>query len=152
MAFFGLGKKKPDKKETGIIGRYYENDMPVIVKFDSKLPKDSERSRCSILTVVSWKYEESKNNGLPLANDNSRMILLEEALDNCSTKSGVFRHAYSRTGNNLKELVYYATDQEGFLGELNKALVGHDRYPIEITFYNDKEWTEMKELINNFKK
>ena len=49
----------------------------------------------------------------------------------------------SKTGNGLKELIYYIRDRDGFSERLNAALAGQPRYPIDITFYHDPEWQEL---------
>lgn len=139
-------------EEKGIIGRYYENESPVIVKFVNKFPDDSTRRKFPMLTVISWKYEGETNNGIPLTEINNKMIALEEAIEKTTDASKAYLHAYSRTGNNLKELVYYSSSQGNFMELLNKALAKHERYPIEIDFYKDPEWNEFKELMEDFKK
>lgn len=140
------------EEEKGIIGRVHENGLPVIYKFVNKLPQNTIRSNLSWLTVISWKYEGSLNNGMPLSDENQRMITLEDAIEDHIENDQVLRHVYSRTGNNLKELVYYINDQEKFLETFNKALSGHPRYPIEINFYQDSDWEDFKRLLNNFAK
>ena len=35
---------------------------------------------------------------------------------------------------------------------LNRTLEKHDAYPIEINFYEDKEWTDFKTVIKDFEK
>lgn len=159
LSFFGLGKSKAQKKEVaesqeenkGIIGRYYENELPVIMKFVNELPENKIIKTLPFLTVVSWKYDGSDNNGMPLKEINDKMINLEDALDASIESSSLFRHVYSRTGNNLKEFVYYSNNQNDFITMINKALEKHEKYPIEINFYEDKEWTEFKSVINDFK-
>lgn len=159
-SFFGFGKKKrknlkePETpvEEKGIIGRYYENELPVIVKFIDEFPDDLTRAKFPMLTVVSWKYDGKTNNGMPLTEVNNKMIVLEEAIENAMDTSKQYQHAYSRTGNNLKEFVYYSTSQVDFMERLNKALAFHEKYPIEINFYEDPEWSEFKQLREDFKK
>lgn len=138
--------------ETGIIGRYYEDNFPVIVKFVNEFPEESVRTKYPMLTVVSWKYKGEGNNGMPLKDVNKKMIVLEDAIDNAMNSSKLFQHAYSRTGNNLKEFIYYSTNQDDFMKVLNDALAEHERYPIEINFYQDEEWSEFQKLIDDFKK
>ncbi|MFI1770316.1 DUF695 domain-containing protein [Thalassobellus citreus] len=161
LSFFGLGKSNAqnDKKLTdetenakGIIGRYYENDLPVIMKFVNELPEKKVMSKLPFLTVVSWKYDGTKNNGMPLTEVNNRMIILEDAIENSMNSTELFTHVYSRTGNNLKEFAYYSSSQKDFMEILNRTLEKHDAYPIEINFYEDKEWTDFKTVIKDFKK
>lgn len=157
ISFFGSGKgrsqeKGSGKEPKGIIGRYYEDDLPVIMKFVNEIPNDSIIAKFPFLTVVSWKYNGSERNGMPPKSINERMIVLEEALESSMSNSDIFTHAYSRTGNNLKELVYYATKQSDFMEMLNGTLEKYDVFPIEINFYEDREWTDFKRVLNDFKK
>lgn len=142
--------KKPDE-EKGVIGRYYEGDLPVILAFVNELPAESIRRKYPMMIVVSWKYNGEENNGMPAKEINARMILLEDAIERMLDSSGNFIHAYSRTGNNLKELVYYSASPDEFMSLLNKALVKHERYPIEISFYEDPQWSDFAEIIEDFK-
>lgn len=146
-----LNKAEVSAKEKGIIGRYYENDLPVIVKFVNEFPENHLRIKFPMLTVISWKYEGETNNGMPLTETNEKMIVLEDAIENTMDSSKQYLHAYSRTGNNLKEFVYYSSSQDQFMTLLNETLVTHERYPIEINFYDDPEWNEFKKLIEDFK-
>lgn len=134
----------------GIIGRTYENGAPVIFKFVNELPPEPIRSQLPWLTVISWPYDGSTNNGMPMADVNQSMIRLEDAIEDNIESDAVLRHAYSRTGNNLKEFVYYIHDQAEFLDALNKTLSEHPRYPIEITFYQDQNWEDFAKLLSDF--
>jgi hypothetical protein len=141
-----------EEEEKGIIGRIYEDGVPVIYKFVNEFPEGTIRSKLSWLTVISWKYDGSANNGMPLNDENRRMITLEDAIEENIENDQVLRHVYSRTGNNLKELVYYINAQDSFLEAFNKTLSGHPRYPIEINFYQDTDWEDFKRLLNDFSK
>ncbi|MFT6735011.1 MAG: hypothetical protein ACJAS9_003214 [Polaribacter sp.] len=66
------------------------------------------------------------------------MIVLEDAIEDKIENDTILRHVYSRTGNNIKELVYHISDQAVFLKIFNNALTKHKKYPIEITFFEDK--------------
>ncbi|SDK61396.1 DUF695 domain-containing protein [Microbulbifer yueqingensis] len=134
----------------GIIGRVYENGAPVIYKFVNELPGDDIRAGLPWLAVISWKYDGSSNNGMPLEKDNQGMIALEDAIEDHIESDGFLRHVYSRTGNDLKELVYYIGDQERFLEALNNTLGSHPRYPIEINFYEDRSWEDFRRLLTDF--
>ena len=140
------------EEKKGTIGRVYEAGAPVIYKFVNTLPEEAVRAKLTWLTVISWKYDGSSNNGMPLADENQSMTALEGAIQDHIESDDVLRHAYSRTGNNLKELVYYIHDQKEFLEAFNKTLSRHPRYPVEIKFYQDAEWEDFKKLLNDFSK
>src|SRR5262245_6087826 len=128
-----------DSQEKGIIGEIVEDGFPVVFKFVNELPAQDTRGRYGWLTVVSWKYDGSQRNGMPRQEVNSRMIDLEQAIETLE-EEGHCLHAYSRTGNGLKELVYYISDRDRFMQAFNEALKNRPTYPIEITFYEDQEW------------
>lgn len=138
------------EEAKGIIGRMHEDGRPVIYKFVNEMPPAAVRQQLQWLTVISWKYDGSSNNGMPLPNDNQRMIKLEETIEDQIENDRVLRHAYSRTGNNLKELVYYIHSRDAFLEAFNKALATQPRYPIEISFYQDAKWEEFQRLLSDF--
>ena len=140
------------EEEKGIIGRVYEDGLPVIYKFVNELPPEEIRNHLSWLTVISWKYDGASNNGMPQSEENQKMVVLEDAIEDHIENDKVLRHIYSRTGNNLKELVYYIHDRDEFLESFNKALTNHPRYPIEINFYEDKKWEDFQKLLNDFNK
>jgi hypothetical protein len=142
---------KFNEEQNGIIGRYYEGKYPVIIKFIKDLPIKDIQKHFPFLTVVSWKYEGSSNNRMPPIEINEKMVSLENALCKTMEKSKLFIHAYSRTGNNLKELIYYSKGIDEFMPLLNKTLENHETYPIDIDFFEDSEWTELKKLLEDFK-
>jgi len=140
------------KEHKGIIGKSYEDDFPVIWRFVNESPSTEKRKQLPWLTVISWKYDGADNNGMPEATVNEKMLSLEDALTEQVEKSDFCEHAYSRTGNNLKEFVYYISDRDLFIERLNKALKAHQSYPIEIDFYEDPDWKEFYNLVNDFDK
>lgn len=140
------------EEAKGVIGRMYEDGLPVIYKFVNEMPSKSIREQLTWLTVISWKYDGVSNNGMPKKEENQRMIKLEDTIEDYIENDKILRHVYSRTGNNLKELVYYIHDRDQFQKLFNKALKKHPRYPIEITFYKDNKWEDFQRLLNSFNK
>lgn len=140
-----------DKEATGIIGRYYEDGFPVILKFVNELPSIEVQNLFPLLTVISWKYDGDLNNGMPKDEINQQMIILEDALIEAMNITKSFVHAFSRTGNNLKEFVYYCKGLDSFMLLLNETLQNHEPYPISIDFYDEPDWNEFKKLLDDFK-
>jgi hypothetical protein len=140
-----------EARDLGIIGEAKEDGHPVIFKFVDGLPSQEMRRKFRWLTVISWKYDRSIRNGMPPDDMNKQMIVLEDAIDGLE-KVALCRHAYSRTGNGLKELVYYIIDREQFMVAFNRALREHPRYPLEVKFYEDEEWGDFQNLRGRFKR
>ncbi len=134
---------KTDMNEPmGVIGRSHKDGFPVIWKFVNQEPSVDTREALPWLTVISWEYDGSANNGMPLTAINERMVQLEDAINNEVVGTGFCEHAISKTGSNLKELIYYIHERDSFLARLNVALRSHEQYPIEIAFYEDPDWKE----------
>ena len=138
-------------EDQGIIGKVIEQGKPVIYSFDNYLPETTTIEDFPTLVVIKWGYDGSKNNGMPTKAEQELIYKLEDVLNDIADDKGSFR-AYARTGNNLREFVYYTIDQPAFLQLFNQAVANHPRYPIEITFYQDPNWSDYKELIADFKK
>ncbi|MBM0103739.1 DUF695 domain-containing protein [Steroidobacter sp. S1-65] len=130
-----------------IVAEGRESGNRVIFKFLGEMPEPEARAKMGVLTVIAWKYDGAANEGLPPATDRERMNTLEDTLD--LIDADILKPAFSRTGNNLKELAYYIGDRERFLASLNRVLRGHDRYPIEISFYEDPQWRELEQFIDS---
>ena len=77
-----------DSQEKGIIGEIVEDGFPVVFKLVDELPFEDTRGRFGWLTVVSWKYDGRKRNGMPPEGVNSRMISLEHAFETALEEQG----------------------------------------------------------------
>ena len=137
-------------EETWSVGEAKIKGKPVVYKFINEFPDKVTRHRLPWLTVVSWKYDGSSNNGMPPKEVNESMIKLEDGLETIKDRENLYLDVYSATGNNLKEFVFYIADREQFMANFNQALNGHPVYPIEINFYEDKEWSELEKLQSDF--
>ncbi|HEU4777502.1 MAG TPA: DUF695 domain-containing protein, partial [Telluria sp.] len=72
---------------------------------------------------------------------NASMIALEDALAPVLEEGAFASLAIVRTGNDVREWIYYAKSQSEFQSRLNRALAEQAVYPIEILSENDAEWT-----------
>lgn len=126
----------------GVIGHVEVNGFPVLYRYIDQEPTPQKRAELPWLTVIAWAYDGSSRNGMPPEDVNARIVDLEERMEAGVEAEGLCEHAVSKTGNGLKELIYYVHDRESFSERLNAALAGQPRYPIEITFYHDPEWQE----------
>lgn len=138
-----------DKK--GVIARTTENSHPVILKLVNELPSAHVRKNFPWLTVISWKYDANQRNGMPDESVNLQMVALEDAVRDHLEAKRFCRHAYSRTGNGLKELVYYIEDRDQFMDAFNDALKDQPHYPIDIDFFEDQEWKDFQRVLGSLK-
>ena len=137
-------------EETWSVGEASVEGKPVVYKFMNEFPDENTRESMPWLTVVSWKYNGSSNNGMPPSEVNKQMIKLEDGLEKIEGRESLYFDVYSVTGNDLKEFVFYIADREKFMSNFNSALKGHEVYPIEINFYEDKGWSDLEKLQSDF--
>lgn len=129
-----------------------EDGVPVIWKVVNGRPSSSEEDTLRVAAVVDWKYDGTRFNGMPAPGVNERMLAFERALADRIESPNTCLLVFSRTGNNLKQFVYYVRDSEEFLKRLNDALKGQPRCPIEITFHDDPGWKDLKSFLAKFEK
>lgn len=122
----------------------------IVYKFIDSTSPPSTREKLPWLTAISWAYDGTENDGMPPAEVNQAMIALEDALETIGNEDELYIHTYSATGNNLKEFVFYIADRELFMERFNEALQNHPRYPIEIQFYEDPQWSDLAKLHQGF--
>jgi hypothetical protein len=114
------------------------------------MPAENSRRAIPWLTVVRWEYDGSENNGMPQTEENQGMLMLEVALGRIE-RPDFCVEAYRRIGAGIREFVYYIVDSDKFLEEFNVYVAGDPRYPIEIKFYKDETWSDLQDLIDDFK-
>ena len=136
-----------EEEPNWVVAEVQESGKRVIYKFLGEMPGAEARAAMGVLTVIAWRYDGGANEGLPSATERERMNTLEDTLD--LIDGDRLRPAFSRTGNNLKELAYYIGDREQFMASLNRVLASHPRYPIEISFYEDQQWRELEQFIDS---
>jgi hypothetical protein len=150
---FGIfrGKSKPSESAEsprGMIVRRLEDGLPVVLRLVNEFPAEPVRVQLQWLTVIAWKYDGSSRNGMPPPDLNQEMVRLEDAIEGLE-RPAFMQHAYSRTGNGLKEFAYYINDRDAFIEAFNAALKSHAPYPISIDFYSDPEWKDFKAILES---
>ncbi|MFZ6644933.1 DUF695 domain-containing protein [Undibacterium sp. TJN25] len=114
------------------------------------MPAQDERSTMPWLTIVRWEYDGSGNEGMPSADENDHMLMLEAALEKIEHPAFCLE-GYRRIGAGVREFVYYVSDRERFLQKFNSYTAKDPRYPITIKFYKDEAWSDLQDLIDDFK-
>ena len=132
-----------DDSFSWVLLQYEDDGFPVVMKLMEELPPKQVRERFAWLTVISWRYDASENNGMPVPDVNDQMKQLEASIDTLQENElGV--QVYTRTGKGLKELVYYIGDRDEFMEAFNQALSDQPRYPLDIEFFEDPDWQDLQ--------
>lgn len=140
----------PSDEARGRIVRTFDEGFPIIWSYVPEMPAGDARRAMQWLMVVSWEYDGSGNNGMPEADENQLMLMLEASLGTVE-RPGFCVEAYRRIGAGLREFVYYIADREGFLDEFSQQVADDPLYPIEIKFYEDEAWLGLQKLIDDFR-
>jgi len=74
------------------------------------------------------------------------MDAFEDAVDPLTWLNGFSELLYVATGSGHREWLFYSSDQNRFMRELNDLLSTHEPYPLEIEFGDDPEWKAWSEL------
>jgi hypothetical protein len=138
----------PSTERAGKIVQTVLDGVPILWTLVPELPDEQVRRATPWLTVVSWVYDGSSKNGMPDGAIEAQMQDLEGAITQIE-RPGVCHEAYRRIGRDLREFVFYISDRDQFLEELNERLARHPRYPIEIKFFEDPLWSDFKQLIDD---
>ena len=94
---------------------------------------------------ISWPYEGPS--GYPNADVNQQQLAFETALDDLSGMNGFSELVQVSTGMGKKDWLYYTSDQDRFMRDLNALLAGHEPYPIQINFYQDPGWQIWSDVV-----
>ena len=141
----------PDPELKGRVVRTYKDGLPILWTFVPEVPTGEIQRALPWMVVVSWTYDGTQTDGLPNPDVNAAMKRLEVTLAELERPMVCFE-AYRRIGNGLREFIYHVSNCDAFMEELNHKLASHPAYPIEITFYNDEQWSDFKGLINDLGK
>jgi len=140
---------------TGLEGRgrivqTWKDEHRILWTYVPELPAQDARRAMPWLTVLEWQYDGSSCEGMPTAEENQHMLILDAALGKVERPEFCVE-GYRRIGAGLREFVFYIADRDEFLREFNACVV-HDRpYPISIKFYKDEDWSELRDLIDDLK-
>lgn len=129
-----------------------EDENKVSYSFKNTLPAAGIQQNLPILARISWKYNSSKSNGLPDKEEESKMVILEKVIQNNIIRDDFCFPSYNRTGNGLKGFTYYIKSADDFLEALTDAAEDQPPFPIDINFYDDPEWKDLKSFISDFSK
>lgn len=104
--------------------------------------------RYDTAVLITWAYE-GEARSLPGSETTDRMTEFEEAIDALTSENGFAELVCVRTGLGERQWLFYSRDRARFMTELNGRLAGHPRYPLEIHFDDDPEWTIWKEFLDD---
>lgn len=127
------------------VGEAQINGLPVVVRFRTGLPSESDRQLNENLIVITWAYQGIET-GMPNDEDKQRTNAFEEAIEQGFEHSDAGVQVACLTGNHQKEWRYYTPNVEAFLDAFNACLAGHPVYPVELRMFKDPDWNALAGL------
>ena len=125
------------------------DDLPVLLRGRGQL-KDliAVKSHPNLLKI-RWAYTPDKKTGMPAMDVIKKMAVFEQVIFEVLEKEPlcVFYSIYLHNG--IKEWSAYCSDLEKVNEEISGALVGHEKYPIELLVDQDPEWADYKAMLRD---
>jgi hypothetical protein len=134
---------------SGRIVQTWKDGHRILWTYVPELPAQDTRRALPWLTVLRWEYDGSSCEGMPTAEENQHMMMLDAALGKVERPEFCVE-GYRRIGAGVREFVFYIADRDDFLEEFNECVAQDRRYPITIEFYQDEEWSELRDMIDDF--
>jgi hypothetical protein len=100
----------------------------------------------SLSTAISINWSYDTDTGMPSPETKEAMDAFEDSVDPITGDNDFSELMYVATGGGKREWLFYSSDQDRFMKELNTLLAGDEPYPLEIELYEDPEWTIWAEI------
>jgi len=118
-----------------------------VIRIRMSRPERADPVAYATAVEITWHYEGR----LPSKQDGELHRAFEGALDGLHWFNGFSELVQVRTGSGAKDWLFYTTDRERFMRELNRALAGQPRYPIKISFYDDPDWAIWRRTVDDIR-
>jgi hypothetical protein len=112
----------------------------VVMRLRTEPPADADIDSYSTAVVIKWEYPRVHGTASPPADVLQQMEVFGEAVAGLGWATGCCYLMNVGTGLGVREWCYYTTDRAEFMRRFNALLAGHNRYSLEIEFYDDPEW------------
>lgn len=101
------------------------------------------------LLKIRWTYAADETTGMPAADMIKKMAVFEQVVFDTLEKEPlcIFYSIYLHNG--IKEWSAYCSDLEKVNEEISGALIGHEKYPIELLVDQDPEWADYTAMLRD---
>jgi len=124
-------------------------DKPVLLRGRGRLHSLMGIKSHPNLLRIRWSYDADKKNGMPSLDVLKKMSVFEQVVFEALEKEPlcIFYSIYMHNG--IKDWSAYCSDLEKMNEEISAALVGHEKYPIELLVDQDPEWADYKSMLRD---
>src|SRR5262249_3378418 len=115
------------------------NGQPLLIRYRSERPRGVEATAFPFLLSATWAYKPNEF-GLPSAKEMESMDTFEDALASSLEESQTAHLMVILTGDSERDWLWYTRGEEDAMRQVNQALKGHKRYPVQFSVQKDRAW------------
>ena len=108
---------------------------------------DRQQRELPYQMTITWDYDS--DTGMPSATELARMYEMEDLIKPEVERQGMARWAYTATGENWREWVFYTSSDQAFVERVRKKLSQGETYPIELTAQREPGWDTYRAVRSN---
>ncbi|GGP19375.1 DUF695 domain-containing protein [Silvimonas iriomotensis] len=152
LGLFGVPYVHADSKEAWAVATATRpsDGHKIIYRYRATFGPGFSKSQYPERITVSWLYPTTS--GMPSHDDSIAMGQMEDLLAPVTDTGSLSYLALVTTGEGVREWVFYAKSRTQFMQQLNAALQGHPRFPVEIDLQSDPKWTRYEEIVGRMAK
>ena len=121
------------------------NESVAVYRYRTEIIPPVNTSDFPTLVAITWEFGDYEDPFKFQRSVEEHHADLEQSLDHLNGEENGFLFLV-RTGDELKEWVWYVKDFENWMVKLNEAFAGKPAFPIRIDPYEDPEWTTFKQV------
>jgi hypothetical protein len=116
-----------------------KNGKPLLIRYRSQRPQGVEATAFPFLLSATWSYQPNEF-GLPSATEMEWMDKFEDALAMSLEGSQTAHRMVILTGAGERDWLWYTTGEDEAMRQVNQALKGHKKYPVQFSVQKDRAW------------
>jgi hypothetical protein len=116
-----------------------KNGKPLLIRYRSERPQGVDTAAFPFLLSATWTYQ-GNDVGFPTPEEMGLMNKFEDALVSAFEASQTAHLMVIVTGNGERDWLWYTCGEAEAMRQVNQALKGHKRYPVQFSIQEDRAW------------
>jgi hypothetical protein len=143
-----IRQRKASVEDVWSVAIAEDNGKPLIIRVRHNILARVDPTKYPNLLAITWQYEPISESGMPSKQDEERMSLLEDLLDQALESNGLAYLTVVVTGNGVREWQWYSGDTQQTMTAINTSLSGHKRFPVELVSEADANWEAYRKFVH----
>jgi len=123
-----------------------KNGKPLLIRYRGERPRGVEATAFPFLLSATWAYRPN-GFGLPSAEEIESMDKFEDALSTSLEGSQTAHLMVILTGSGERDWLWYTRGEEEAMSQVNRALKGHNLYPVQFSVQPDRAWKAYSQFV-----